>query len=92
LIYIKFFHRANIRGKYADGFYDFMISDTDGIIPAPVMIFTCTALRHALLEWKKTCGAPPKVKRSKLDTPGKPDPSKYFNYKNDGGMAHCFPR
>jgi hypothetical protein len=92
LIYIKFFHRANNRGKYADGFYNFMISDTDGSIPAPLLIFTCTALRHALLEWKRNGGAAPKVKKSKLDPPVKQDPSKFFNYKNDGGRTRCFPR
>jgi hypothetical protein len=50
LIYIKYYHRANDRGKYADGLYNSMINDRDGHIPSPLIMFTSTALHHALLE------------------------------------------
>jgi len=43
-IYIKLYHRANIRGKYADGLYHSMVNDNDGHIPSPLIMFTCTAL------------------------------------------------
>jgi len=88
-IYIKFYHRANNRGKYADGFYNSMIDDKDGHIPSPLSTFTCTGLRHALLEWQKNKGVHPKASKSKLKA-DRPDHSNYFNYKNDGGKnASC---
>jgi hypothetical protein len=88
-MYIKFYHRANNRGKCADGFYNFMINDKDGHIPLPLIMFTCTALRHALLEWQKNKGVHPKVSKSKLEA-DRPDRSNYFNHKNDGGkIAFC---
>jgi len=88
-IYIKFYHRANNRGKYADGFHNSMIDDKDGHLPSPLIMFTCTALRHALLEWQKNKGFHPKASKSKLKA-DRPDRSNYFNYKNDGGMnASC---
>jgi hypothetical protein len=85
-IYIKFYHRSTNRGKYADGFYDSMIDDKQGHIPSPLIMFACTALRHALLEWQKSKGASPKGSKSKLKAE-RPDRSNYFNYKNDGGKA-----
>jgi len=51
-IYIKFYHRVNNCGNSADGFYNSMIDDRDSDIPSPLIMFTCTALCHALLEWK----------------------------------------
>jgi hypothetical protein len=48
-IYIRFYHQANNRGKYAERFYHSMIDNKDGHIPSPLIMFTCTALRHALL-------------------------------------------
>ena len=33
LIYIEFYHRTMIRGKFADGLYNSMINDQDGHIP-----------------------------------------------------------
>jgi len=52
-------------------------------------MFTCTALRHALLEWQKNKGVHPKASKSKLKADG-PDRSNYFNRKNDGGkIASC---
>jgi hypothetical protein len=86
---MKFYHQANNRGKYADGFYNSMIDDKDSHIPSPLIMFTCTALPHALLKWEKNKGVHPKSSKSKpkVDTP---DCSKYFNYKNDGGKkASC---
>jgi len=83
-IYLKFHHRANNRGKYADGFYNSLIDDKDGHIPSPLIMFTCTALRHALLEWQKNKGVHPKASKSKLKA-GRPDDLNYFNCKNAGG-------
>jgi hypothetical protein len=89
-IYIKFNHRANNRGKYADGFYNCMIDDKDGHIPLPLIMFTCTALNHALLEWQKQKGVHRKASKSKLKA-DRPDRSNYFDCKNDGGkiMSCC---
>jgi hypothetical protein len=77
-IYIQFYHRANNSGKSADGFYNSMINDNDGHIPSPLIMFTCTAVRHALLVWQKNKGVHLKADR--------PDPSNYFNYTNGGGQ------
>jgi len=66
-----------------------MINDKDGHIPSPLIMFTCTALRHALLEWQKNKGVHPKASKSKLKA-NRPDRSNYFNHKNDGGkIASC---
>jgi hypothetical protein len=86
---LKFYLRSNNQGKCADGFYNSMIADKDGHIPSPLIMFTCTALRHALLEWQKNQGVHQKVSNSKL-VAGRPDRLNYFNYKNDGGKnASC---
>jgi len=69
---------------YADGFYNSMIDDKDGHIPSPLIMFTCTALCHALLEWQKNKGIHLKASKSKLKA-DRPDLSNYFNYKYDGG-------
>jgi hypothetical protein len=61
-----------------------MINDKDGHIPSALIMFTCTALRHALLEWQKNNGVHPKASKSKLNA-DRPDRSNYFNHKNDGG-------
>jgi hypothetical protein len=88
-IYTKFYHRANNRGKYTDGFYNSMIDDKDSHIPSPLIMFTCTALRHALLEWQMNKGVHPKASKSKQKA-DRPDRSNYFNYKNDcGKIAYC---
>jgi len=80
---------VNNCGKYADGFYNSMIDDKNGHIPLPLIMFTCTALRHALLEWQKNKGVHPKACKSKLKA-GRPDRSNYFNHKNNGGkIASC---
>jgi len=66
-----------------------MINNKDGQIPWPLIMFTCTALRHAHLEWQKNKGVHPKGSKSKLIA-NRPDRSNYFNHKNDGGMiASC---
>jgi len=66
-----------------------MIDVKDGYIPSPLIMFTCTALRHALLEWQKNKGVHPKASKSKLKA-DRPDRSNYFNCKNDGGkIASC---
>jgi len=52
-------------------------------------MFTCTALHHALLEWQTNKGVDPKASKAKLKA-DRPDHSKYFNYRNEGGMiASC---
>jgi hypothetical protein len=66
-----------------------MIDDKDSFIPSPLIMFTCTASRHALLEWQKNKGVHPKASKSKLKA-DRPDRSNYFNHKNDGGnIASC---
>jgi len=88
-IYIKSYHQANNHGKYADGFYNPMIDHKDGHIPSPLIMFTCTALRHTLLEWQKNKGVHPKASKSKLKA-DRPDHSNYFNNKNNCGKnASC---
>jgi hypothetical protein len=66
-IYIQFDHRANIRGTYADGLQNSMIDAKDGHIPSPLIMSTCTVLRHALLQWQKNKGVHPKASKSKLE-------------------------
>jgi hypothetical protein len=61
-----------------------MIDYKDGHIPSPLIMFTCTVLRHAHLEWQKNKGVHPKAAKSKL-TVDRPDRSNYFNCKSDGG-------
>ena len=66
-----------------------MIDDKDSHIPLPLIMFTCTTLRHALLKLQKNKGIHPKASKSKLYA-DKPDRSNYFNYKNDGDrIASC---
>jgi hypothetical protein len=66
-----------------------MINDKDGHIPSPMIMFTCTASRYALLEWQKNKGVHPKASKSKLKA-DRPDRSNYINHKNDGGkIASC---
>jgi hypothetical protein len=77
-INIKVYHRANNRSKYTEGLYNFMIDDKDGHIPLPLIMFTCTALCHALVEWPKNKGVHPKASKSKLKA-DRPDHSNYFN-------------
>jgi hypothetical protein len=47
-------------------------------------MFTCSSLRHTLLEWQKNKSVHPKASKSKLKA-DRPDRSNYFNCKNDGG-------
>jgi hypothetical protein len=82
-IYIKFYHRANNCGKYATGFYNSMIDNKDGHIASPLIMFNCTVLRHALLEWQKNKRVHPKASKSKLKE-DRPHCSNYFKYMNDG--------
>jgi len=84
LIYIKCYHRANNRSQYGDGFHYSMIDDMDGHIHSPLIMFTCTMLRHSLLEWKMNKGVHPKACKSMLKA-DRPDHSNYFNCTNDGG-------
>jgi hypothetical protein len=83
-IYIKFYHRVNQRGNYAYGFYNSMTNDKDGHMPSPLILFTCTALHYAPLEWQKTKGVHLKASKTKLNA-DRPDRSNYFNHKNDSG-------
>jgi hypothetical protein len=61
-----------------------MIDDKDCHIPSPLVMFTCTALRHTLLKWQKNKGVHLKASKSMLKA-DRPDRSNYFNCKNDGG-------
>jgi hypothetical protein len=63
-----------------------MIDDKDGHIPSPLIMFTCTMLRHALLEWQKNKSVHPTASKSKLKADGR-DRSNYFNFKNDHGKV-----
>jgi hypothetical protein len=66
-----------------------MINDKDSHMPSPLIMFTCTALRHALLKWQKNKGVHPKASKSKPKA-DRPDRSNYFNHKNYGGkIASC---
>jgi len=66
-----------------------MIDDKGSRIPSPLIMFTCTALRHALLEWQNDKGVHPKASKSKLKA-DRPDRSNYFSCKNDGSkVASC---
>jgi hypothetical protein len=47
-------------------------------------MFTCTGLRHALLEWQKNKGVYLKSCKSKLKV-DRPDRINYCNYNNNGG-------
>jgi hypothetical protein len=86
---MKFYYRANNRAKYADGFYNSMVDDEDSHILSPLIMFTCTALRYALLEWQKNKGVHPKASKSKLKA-DRPDRFKYFNCKNEcGKIVSC---
>ena len=88
-ICIKCYHRANNCGKYADVFYMSMIDVMHGHIPSPLILFTCTALRHALVEWQKNKGVHTKASNLKLKE-DRPDHSNYVNYKYDVGKnASC---
>jgi len=61
-----------------------MIDDKDSDIPSPLIMFSCTVLHHALLEWQKNKGVHQKASKSKLKA-DRPDRSNYFNCENDGG-------
>jgi hypothetical protein len=61
-----------------------MNDNKDGHIPSPLIMYTCTALRHALLQSQKNKGVHPKHSKSELKA-DRPDCSNYFNCKNDGG-------
>jgi hypothetical protein len=80
---------VNNRRKYADAFDYSMINAKDGHILSPLIMFTCTALRHAPLQWQKNKGVHTKASKSQLKA-DRPDHSNYFNYKNDSGkIASC---
>jgi len=67
-----------------------MIDDKDSNIPSPLIMFTSTALRHALLEWQKNTAVPPKASKLKMKA-DRPDRSNYFNNKNDSGeKTSCY--
>jgi hypothetical protein len=86
---MQFYHWANHHGKYADGFYNSMIDDKDGHRRSPLIMFTCTALRHVLLMWLWNKGVHLEDSKSKLKA-DRPDRSNYFNCKNDSGkIASC---
>jgi len=59
-----------------------MLDDNNGHILLPMIMSTCTTLRHALLQWQKNKGVHPKASKSKL-TADRSDCLNYFNYKDD---------
>jgi len=61
-----------------------MIDNMDSYIPLPLIMFTCTALRHSLQEWHKNKGVWPQASKVMLKA-GKLDDSNYCNNMNDGG-------
>jgi hypothetical protein len=60
-----------------------MIDDKNGHKLSPLIMFTCMALRHALLEWQRYTRVHPKASKARLKA-DRPDLSNYFNCKNDG--------
>jgi len=87
--YIEFDHWANHCGKYPDRLYNCWIDDKDSNIPSLLIMFTCIALRHALLVWQKNKGVSLKASKSNLKA-DRPDCSNYLNYKNDSHrIASC---
>jgi hypothetical protein len=90
LIYIKFHHWDNNRGMYADGFYNSMIEHKDCHIRSPLIMFTCTAMRHVLLVWQQNKGIQPKDSKSMLKA-DRPDHWNNINHKNDDGKnaSYC---
>ena len=61
-----------------------MIDEKDGHIPLPLIMFTSTALRHALLERQTNKSVPIKASNLKLKM-NRPVRLNYFNYKNNSG-------
>jgi hypothetical protein len=55
-----------------------MIEGKDSQIPLPLVMFTCTGLRHAPLDWENNQGFQPKAFKSKLNA-DRPDLSNCFN-------------
>jgi hypothetical protein len=54
--YIKSDYRAINHHMYVDGFHNSMLNDKDGYEPSPQIMFSCTALLRALLEWQEITG------------------------------------
>jgi len=50
-VHITLYHGANNRSKLADVFYNSMSDGKDGHIPLLLIMITCAALRHPLVEW-----------------------------------------
>jgi hypothetical protein len=83
-ISMTFHHLVNQCSKYADGSYNSMIDDNDSHTPLPLIMFTCTALRHPILKWQRNNHVHPTASKLNLKA-GRPDCLYYFNYKNDDG-------
>jgi hypothetical protein len=66
-----------------------MMIDKDGHIPSPLIMSTCIALGHALLEWQKQKAVHLKASKSKLNV-DRPDHSNYINHMIDGGKNTSF--
>jgi hypothetical protein len=77
---IKFYHWVNNGGRYADGFYNSMIYGKDSHTPSALIMFACTVLHHAFLEWKNNKGVYPKASKSRPKA-GRPDRSNHFKHK-----------
>jgi len=61
-----------------------MIDHRDCHLPSPLIMFTCTGLRHALLAWQMNKGVHPKDSKSNLKA-DRSDCLNYFIYMIDSG-------
>jgi len=46
---IKLYHQVNNVSRYADGYHHSIIDNMDGQILPPLIMYTCTVLRHTIL-------------------------------------------
>jgi hypothetical protein len=72
-------------GRHSEGFHDWIQEQT----PPALIVLTCTALHHVLMEWQRNGGlAPTKVESDDFEIRRKrPEWEYYFNRNNDGGKC-----
>ena len=82
-IFYQFFKRQRKCGKHADGFHHWMREK----MPMVLVVLTCTALYHALMEWEKNKAAPLQ-KPDTIESSGwkRGEWEYYFTQLNDGGL------
>jgi hypothetical protein len=86
VIYIILNRRVNFHSKYTDGLYNSMIDDKDVHITSPLIMFTCTVMRHAVLVWQMNKGVHSNTSQSK-QIAGTPDCLNYVPYNNGAGKT-----